>query len=153
MECTICAWSADNLEYRFLHETQYWRAILAPNQSLAGRCVLHLKRHTGDLAGLTRDELIDWRGFVSSLQSALPAAFGAAMFNWSCYMNHAYRKTPYNPHVHWWVVPRYNHTVKIKHCTFDDPLFGDPYDHHQWIQVPDNFHQEIADRIRCEFSR
>ena len=50
MICPICAWSADNTEYRFLYETEFWRVVLAPNQALVGRCVLHLKRHAGDLA-------------------------------------------------------------------------------------------------------
>jgi diadenosine tetraphosphate (Ap4A) HIT family hydrolase len=114
---------------------------------LVGRNVVHLKRHTGDLAHLTHDELIEWLAIVQSLEAALRAAFGATMFNLSCYMNHAYRESPPNPHVHWWVVPRYNQPVTVNGWTFEDPHFGNPYDPSRWLDVPKEIHQEIADRI------
>lgn len=44
MTCPICTWSPDNQDYRFLYETKFWRVVLAPNQCLVGRCVVHLKR-------------------------------------------------------------------------------------------------------------
>jgi ribonuclease HI len=49
-------------------------------------------------------------------------------------MNHAYRNDPPNPHVHWWGVPRYNHAVVIDEWVFEDPQFGNPYDHYRWIK-------------------
>ena len=148
MTCPICSWSPDNLDYRFLYETRFWRVVLAPNQSLVGRCVVHLKRHSGDVADLTQDELLGWLTVVKTLESALQSAFGATMFNWSCYMNHAYRESPPNPHIHWWAVPRYNHSVTIGGWTFEDSHFGSPYDHHRWADVPKEIHQKIAERIQ-----
>ncbi len=148
MACPICAWSPGDPDYRFLYETEHWRVVLAPNQCLLGRCIVHLKRHSGDLGDLTRDELIEWLEVVQTLEDALRSAFGATMFNWSCYMNHAYREGTPNPHVHWWAVPRYDHPVTVGAWIFKDPHFGSPYDHHRWTEVPKEIHQQIVKRIQ-----
>jgi diadenosine tetraphosphate (Ap4A) HIT family hydrolase len=150
MKCPICLWKPENSQYRFLFETGYWRIVLAPNQSLIGRCVVHLKRHCGDLIELTQQEFIEWFEVVKTLEIALRSAFGASMFNWSCYMNHAFRNNPPNPHIHWWAVPRYNHKVEIAEWVFDDPSFGNPYDHNRWLEVPEEIQQEITERIKQE---
>lgn len=148
MSCSICSWSSDNPEYRFLHESKYWRVVLAPNQSLLGRCVVHLKRHAGDLAALYDEEVLEWLEVVRTMETALRSAFNATMFNWSCYMNHAYREVEPQPHIHWWVVPRYKQPVQIGDRMFEDPHFGNPYDHARWVKVPIKLHQEIADQIQ-----
>ena len=152
MECLICNWSPEDPDYRYIYETQLWRVVLAPNQNLLGRCVVHLKRHSGDLADLAQDELIEWLAVIQSMEAALQTAFDATMFNWSCYMNHAYCNRPPNPHIHWWVVPRYDHAFTISDWKFEDPLFGDPYDHNKWVAVPKDLHQEIAERIKHAIS-
>jgi diadenosine tetraphosphate (Ap4A) HIT family hydrolase len=148
VDCPICAWSPENHEYRFVFETEFWRIVLPPNQSLVGRCVIHLKRHSGDLADLTRDEILEWLTVVQKLENALKLAFGAAMFNWSCYMNLAYREEHPNPHIHWWAVPRYSQPVTIDDVTFEDPHFGNPYDHYRWLDVTKEMHQKIVEQIQ-----
>jgi diadenosine tetraphosphate (Ap4A) HIT family hydrolase len=148
MNCVICAWTPDDLEYRFVYETKLWRVVLAPNQCLIGTCVVHLKRHSGDLAELTKDEILDWLDLVKNHEAALQGAFGATMFNWSCYMNHAYREKAPNPHIHWWAVPRYNHVVSIENWHFEDPQFGNPYNHDRWLEVPNDIHQHVGEQIR-----
>ncbi len=148
MACPICLWSPDNDDYLFINMTQYWRICLAPNQSLIGRCVIHLKRHAGDLADLTQDEWQDFLNVVRRVESALRSAFNATMFNWSCYMNHAYRESHPDPHVHWWAVPRYAQAVRFGGRTFEDPHFGSPYDHNRWLDLPFTFRAEIAGKIR-----
>ena len=148
MECAICAWKPDNLQYRFIYETKLWRVVLAPNQCLVGRCVVNLKRHSGNLAELTKEEILDWLDLVKNHETALQDAFGATMFNWSCYMNHAYRENMPNPHIHWWAVPRYNHIVSIGSWSFEDPQFGNPYSHDRWLEVPMDIHQQIGEQIR-----
>jgi diadenosine tetraphosphate (Ap4A) HIT family hydrolase len=55
--------------------------VLAPNQSLVGRCVVHLKRHIWDVADLNHNELIEWLTVERNLESAVRSAFGATMFN------------------------------------------------------------------------
>ncbi len=148
MGCDICAWSPENFEYRFLFETNLWRIVLAPNQALIGRCVVHLKRHSGDLADLNKDELLEWLVVVQTLENALRSAFGAIMFNWSCYMNHAYRENNPNPHIHWWAVPRYKQPVIVGDLLFEDPHFGNPYDHYRTLELSQEIHRKIAEQIQ-----
>jgi len=148
MDCPICKWTPDNADYRFVYDTEFWRVVLAPNQSLVGRCVVHLKRHSGTLADLTHEEISDWLALVRVHEAALRSALGATMLNWSCYMNHAYREPLPNPHVHWWAVPRYNHQVSVCDWAFEDPEFGSPYDHYKWVEVPSAIQSEIVERIQ-----
>jgi hypothetical protein len=68
-------------------------------------------------------------------------------------MNHAYRETIPDPHLHWWAVPRYEQDVTIGDRTFNDPAFGNPYDHFRWLDVPVELHQKIADLIQQGLSR
>lgn len=148
MDCPICSWSSNDQKYLYLHETKLWRVVLAPNQSLIGRSVIHLKRHAGDLVNLTRDELLEWLEIVTILERALHIAFDTTMFNWSCYMNHSYQQQPANPHIHWWAVPRYDHPVTLNGLIFEDPQFGYPYDHGRWLEVSYDIHKKIAEQIR-----
>lgn len=148
MACPICAWSPGNLDYPLLYETRLWRVVLAPNQCLIGRSVVCSKRHVGDIADLTQDELLEWLAVVKAVESALRSAFDATMFNWSCYMNLSYREPVPDPHIHWWAVPRYNHPIKIDEWMFEDPDFGSPYDHGRWLDVPREIHRQIAERIQ-----
>ena len=148
MTCPICLWTSADTKYPFLFETKHWRTVLAPNQSLVGRCVVHLKRHCGDLADLEQNELMEWLEVVRTVQFAVQSAFGARMFNWSCYMNHAFRESIPTPHIHWWAVPRYDHQVEIFGQVFDDPEFGSPYDHSRWLDLPKETHHKIAARIK-----
>jgi len=148
MTCPICSWLPNDPDYLFLYETKYWRAVLAPNQSLVGTCVVHLKRHAGDLADLTPEEMLELLELIRKHEQTLKQACEATMFNWSCYMNHAYRNDPPEPHVHWWAVPRYNHVVKIKDWVFSDPQFGNPYSHERWQEVPSKIRKIIAQNIQ-----
>lgn len=148
MPCPICSWSPDDYDYLLVYQTTFWRAVLAPNQCLVGRCIVHLKRHCGDVAETTPDELLEWLNVVRVMEAALRQAFGATMFNWSCYMNLSYREDPPNPHIHWWLVPRYNHTVRVGDITFEDPLFGGPYDHFMRLDVPKEARQQIVERLQ-----
>ncbi len=148
MTCHICAWSPDNPDYLLVYEDPTWRVVLAPNQCLLGRCVIHLKRHCGDLAEITSDEVLDWLNVVKIMETALRKAFDTTMFNWSCYMNLSYRESLPDPHIHWWIVPRYNHTVQIGSLVFEDPLFGNPYDHEMWRDIPKEIRHQIVERVQ-----
>jgi diadenosine tetraphosphate (Ap4A) HIT family hydrolase len=149
MPCDICAWTPEPPNFTFVYETALWRVVLPLNQCLLGLCVVSLKRHCGDLAELRPDELLDWLKVVNKLEPALRTAFGATMFNWSCYMNHAYRNSSPDPHIHWWAVPRYNHPVTLGSLTFEDPDFGNPYSHARWLEVPADLRQTIVARIQA----
>lgn len=144
MMCPLCSWSPADLDYPFVYETAHWRVVLAPNQSLLGRCVVQLKRHVGSVAEQTPNELLEWLEVVQKLERALQTTFDATMFNWSCYMNHSYREKPYEPYIHWWAVPRYNHPITLAGREFSDPHFGNPYDHHRWEDVSAELRAEIV---------
>lgn len=148
MICPICSWSSDNQDYILLRELQYWRICLAPNQSLIGTCVVYLKRHTGDLANISEPEWLEFLKVVKYVEAAMKLTFGATMFNWACYMNHAYRESPPNPHVHWWLVPRYDHAVNFEDMIFEDPHFGNPYDHDRVIEAPKKLRLKIGESIK-----
>jgi len=107
-----------------------------------------LKRHAGDLVDLTEDEWNDFSDVVKHVEETIRLAFNATMFNWSCYMNLAYRENAPNPHVHWWAVPRYAQAVRFGENTFDDPHFGNPYDHARRLDLPKNLRDEIAEKIK-----
>jgi diadenosine tetraphosphate (Ap4A) HIT family hydrolase len=112
-----------------------------------GRCVVNLKRHCGDISDLQPDEVLDWLNNVGLIEKALRKAFNATLFNWSCLMNLSYREYPPNPHIHWWVVPRYNHSINIDNYVFEDTKFGNPYDHSMRLDLPIDIRQNIADQI------
>ena len=148
MNCVICeSYKGDN-NYLFLYETKFWNIKLAKNQSLLGRCVVSLKRHAGDLAALTDKEMLDFKKVVAELETAIRKAFSPQNFNWSCLMNHAFREEPYNPHVHWWAVPRYDKTVIFEDQKFEDKLFGNPYDHCDIKEFSLKIRKKIAEEIK-----
>jgi len=100
------------------------------------------------LADLTEDELLEFLSIVKQVEASTKLAFGTTMFNWSCYMNHSYRESPPNPHIHWWAVPRYDHTVEFSGLSFEDPHFGNPYDHYRVMNTPKELRLEIAEEIK-----
>src|SRR5574341_467388 len=148
MTCPICSWSPGIPDYPLVYDSALWRVVLAPNQCLLGRCIAHLKRHCGDVADTTREELLDWLDTIATVETALRKAFDATMFNLSCYMNLSYKKTPPNPHIHWWIVPRYDHPARVGTMTFEDPRFGSPYDHTMWLDVPQEVRQQIVEQLQ-----
>jgi ATP adenylyltransferase len=151
MTCTICSWDTGKSDFRFIYQTTYWRVVLASNQALLGRCVVHLLRHEPRLSGLTSEEHSEWISLINSLETALHSAFKPTLFNWSCYMNHAYRENPPNPHVHWWVVPRYSHQIELLGMQFEDPDFGNPYDHSKRIELSDVQYKDVSGMIKEAF--
>lgn len=153
MACPICATRPDDTEHLRCYETTHWRVALAPNQSLLGRCAIHTKRHVGDLAALTEMEVLDLFALIGRFEAAARAAFGATMFNWSCYMNHHYREARPDPHIHWWAVPRYDHDVVFAGHTFTDPAFASPYDHARWRDLPLAARREIGACLGAALAR
>mgnify|MGYP001571556110 len=108
-------------------ETEYWKVVLAYDQTYLGRCILILKRPCGDLAEISQAELLDFHSIVQQLQIAAKQAFGATMFNWACLMNDAYQEENPKPQVHWHFRPRYKKEVSFAGEKFIDPNFGYHY--------------------------
>lgn len=111
-----------------IYQTKYWYVFLIGNQNYLGRCIVALKRHSGDLAELKKEEFEDFFELVKKLEFALRKSFRATMFNWTCLMNDAYKDKKPEPHVHWHFWPRYNNKVKFAGLVFEDLDFGHHYD-------------------------
>ncbi|MBP2046679.1 diadenosine tetraphosphate (Ap4A) HIT family hydrolase [Methanobacterium aggregans] len=124
MECKYCKILEKENFGDLLLETRHWIVFLAPNQSLIGTCVLALNRHLENLSGLELEEWQDFAFLVKRMEHTLKGAFNATMFNWGCLMNASYLKNPPEPHLHWHLIPRYNHEVKLNGLTFEDVYFG-----------------------------
>lgn len=44
------------------------------------------------------------------------------MFNWGCLLNEYYLKKT-DPHIHWYIIPRYKERIEFEGLTFEDPCF------------------------------
>lgn len=130
-----------------IFETEYWQIYLAPSQRYIGTCVVVLKRHCGNLKGLKPTEWREFVEIVNKLETTLKKAFNPTLFNWSCFMNLAYRDDPPNPEVHWHFIPRYKYKIEFEGVEFKDPDFGyipRPIEH----EVPENVMKKIIERIK-----
>lgn len=125
MQCDICDLLKNDTTLIF--QTDHWKVFLMDEQSYLGRSVVSLKRHAGSLPDLSEEEWIDFKKVVERLEKAIRKTFDAQVFNWGCLMNNAFRKVPFNPHVHWHVRPRYKSKVIFAGKTFEDPDFGEHY--------------------------
>lgn len=151
MTCEICtAIKDESRQQEVLYETSHWIVSLASKQAYLGRCYVSLKRHCGDLAELTDDELLNFRDVARTMEDSFRRAVDATMFNWTCLMNDAYQVTPPEPHVHWHLRPRYNHDITVEGFVFRDPEFGHHYDREREKEsdVSPEVRAAIINRIR-----
>ncbi|WP_414470488.1 HIT family protein [Methanobacterium sp. ACI-7] len=107
-----------------IYETEYWQIYLAPSQRYFGTCVVVLKRHCSDLKGLKSREWDDFKEIIDKLEITIKKTFNPTLFNWSCFMNSAYREHSPNPEVHWHFIPRYDYKFDFEGLEFEDPDFG-----------------------------
>ncbi|MCC2630713.1 MAG: hypothetical protein K0S38_522 [Candidatus Paceibacter sp.] len=112
---------------KLIFDTEYWNVFLSDDQTYLGRIAVELKRVSPTLSDLTNEEFADLHNVIKQYEAAATKAFGAKMFNWTCLMNDAYKRTPPNPHVHWHARPRYDKPVEFVGETFVDPNFGEHY--------------------------
>ena len=118
-----------------------------PDQSYLGRTIVELKTHKGSLTELSDEEWTDFGVLVKKYENAIKKSFNADLFNWGCLMNHAYRKEPSNPHVHWHVRPRYKSKVEFEGQEFTDPDFGNHYDRDRNWPAADDLFQKVKVKI------
>lgn len=111
-----------------IFETKFWQVILSDDQEFLGRCVIVARDDAHTLSDLTSEQWLDFEQVVKKLEDAAKKAFGATMFNWTCLMNHAYRESPPNPHVHWHFRPRYEEPTHFAGEIFEDRAFGSHYE-------------------------
>ena len=147
--CEICELIGD---INPLVETEHWVGYVKNNQSYLGQSDFLLKRHVGDLALITDEELLDFKKLVNNTEEAMRLAFSADVFNWTCLMNNAYQENPPLPHVHWHLKPRYKSLVEVDGQTFVDEEYGYHYDESKENIVSDELVQQISDRISDKFT-
>ena len=103
-----------------------------------------LRNHKGSLGSLSSDEWQDFEKTVARLEKAYKEVYGAEPLNRGCYMNHAFRAVPFNPHVHWHIYPRYKIAPTLDGTTYEDTLFGNFYDSELEKLVDDETTEKIA---------
>lgn len=146
MNCEVC--NLLNNDQSLVFQTDYWKVFVMKEQSYLGRCVVSCKRHCPSLTELTTDEWSDFKGVATRLEEAAMRAFGADLVNWVCLMNNAFRKKPFNPHVHWHFRPRYKRPVQFSGKTFTDPDFGEHYEHLRVERVDDETIQKVVNALK-----
>lgn len=152
-QCDACEFLNNPTPETQILDTQYWSVgIDGHNHAYFGRAYVTLKEHKGSLSGLSQEEWADFEEIIRKLEKAYKDAFGAEPLNWGCFMNHAFRTEPFNPHVHWHIYPRYKIAPEFDGTTFDDPLFGNFYDDKAKRIVSSETAEAIASRLRQQLS-
>ncbi len=136
------------MDERYVYETEYWRIVLAADQTHLGRCLIILKNHREALADLEKEEIEDFFFIIKDLERNLKDNFSATMFNWTCLMNNAYKSSPQNPHVHWHLRPRYNKKIKFSGVVFEDVDFGHHYNSKSNKEVAKKIEKKIIQTMR-----
>lgn len=124
--CEFCNPPKEDDRY-ILFDSPHWRIYLANCQNYPGRCIVPLHRHCANLADLTVEELLDFHKLVKMMETIWREVLGATNFNWSCLMNGAYAAKPYNPHVHFHFIPRFDHVYRTENTEFVDSTYGNHY--------------------------
>lgn len=152
-DCEICAFVNQANPKTRIFSTDYWHVELGNNQAYFGRAYIQLRKHKASLNELTHEEWDDLQKIMKLLESAYKDLFDAEPLNWSCLMNLAFRKEPYNPHVHWHLYPRYKHPPIFEGIPYPDELYGSFYDHKLENIVTDETLAKIASFIRLYISK
>ena len=117
-----------NREYEFLlFESQHWKSYLSFQQHYPGRSIIVCKRHVESFDLLAPEELRDYQKHFKKVTTLLQEKLNVTCFNVALLMNGAYAEKPYNPHVHFHIIPRYDQEVKILGYNFEDDTFGNHY--------------------------
>jgi len=127
--------------------TRYWAVNLGKDQLYMGRSYVTLRQHKGRLADLTPDEWRDFGKVVHVLENAYKQAFNALPINWTCMLNHSYKKELIDPHIYWQVFPRYRTPVKLHGILFNDDEYGEHYSLDAAREVNDEVIDEIAAKL------
>ncbi len=144
--CDICKF-LESPKHQLM-TTSSWAVGLGNNQAYFGRVYVTLRAHKGSLAELDSKDWEEFQEIVRVLENAYEKAFGAKPLNWGCFMNHAFRIDPANPHVHWHVFPRYKVAPVFDGVTYDDKLYGNFYDDKAERLVNDDIVEKIIDKLK-----
>jgi diadenosine tetraphosphate (Ap4A) HIT family hydrolase len=127
--------------------TEHWSVGVGTNHAYFGRAYATLRTHVGSLGELSVEQWSDFEKMVQRIEDAYTAVYGAEPLNWGCYMNHAFRTEPFNPHVHWHIYPRYKTPPMFDGVSYEDTLYGNFYDNKLERMVSDETAQKIASKL------
>ncbi len=96
-------------------------------QDFLGQCIISGKKQS--LFDMEPEEWLELAKLENELERICKKLFNATMFNFCCLMNQAY-KNNIQPHVHYWLYPRYREKVNIFGKEFEDIHFG--YNFWKW---------------------
>ncbi|HET8991616.1 MAG TPA: HIT family protein [Candidatus Saccharimonadales bacterium] len=151
--CDACNFLKNPMPEIQILDTNYWSVgIDRKNHAYLGRAYVTLKVHKPTLGDLSQEEWEDFQSIVKKLEKAYKDAFGADPLNWGCFMNHAFRSEPFNPHVHWHIYPRYKTAQEIDDIKFDDSLYGNFYDNTAERLLSEETVSKIASELRQHLS-
>src|SRR5258708_3259769 len=145
-DCNICPLLQNPKHQIFM--TKYWAVNLGNDQIYLGRAYVTIREQKGSLGELSAEEWADLGVVVRSLEQAYKAAFSAVPINWTCMMNHAYKKNPADPHLYWHVFPRYRTPVTLARITFNDAFYGEHFSLDATREVTDKVVDEIAAKLK-----
>ncbi len=128
--------------------TEYWAVNLGKDQLYLGRSFVTIREHKGRLADLGPEEWEDFGNVVHMLENAYKEAFGALPVNWTCMLNHSYKKEPVDPHIYWHVFPRYKDQVMVSGIEFRDDEYGEHYSLDKTHVVTDDVIDEIVAKLK-----
>lgn len=146
-KCEFCNLTKEDEKFLFF-ENSYWKIYLADKQDYIGRCIVVSKIHYESLSDLPLDNWVDLKKIINSLESIFKKILGAAMFNWSCLMNNAYKEINPSPHLHFHFRPRYKNSVKIQDCKFCDEEFGRHYMNSKEAKMSEEHQMILFEQIK-----
>ena len=149
-KCAVC--TALQTNKYVIRRGARWTVALATDQYWLGRSYVTLHSHKESLSDLNTE---DWREYIEIVrmyEKKVREEFGADLFNWSCLMNDAFKREPFqSPHVHWHVRPRYSQIQEIGSMKFSDSELGQHYrtryDGRKDMIVPDEIMKIIHEKL------
>ena len=147
-KCVVCSTRSERAR-QTVFENDAWRATLGANQGYLGTLFVELLEHKEQLSEVSDSQWLSFAVLNRVIEQAERSAFGATMFNWTCFMNNFYLMVPPKPHVHWHVKPRYDHDVVVLGKRFVDPNFGHHYDNSHLAHVSPEQKGAIAESLRA----
>jgi len=138
-----------------LHRSKHWNIYLADLQDYIGSCIVVSAVHYEALSDLPIHAWAELKEVINVLEAMLKDTLGAAMLNWSCLMNNAYKSANPAPHIHFLVRPRYRNPVSINGHKFRDNEFAHHYARGQGVAIDEEtrtvLYEKLKDAIGVSF--
>lgn len=141
------------MEKDLIFETAHWKVILATNQYYLGRSIIFLKRECNSLSELTNEEFLDLLNIIKKMEYAIKKSFTTTLFNWGCFMNHAYKKAEKKPQVHFHLFPRYDKIIKVQNENFIDNEFGNIFNIEKNKEIDEELRINIINTIKLNLPK